>query len=120
MAPLEIGVVCGHCDRFSALGSAKCVCGEDLALGGEPVERQPAPAVQAQAGISEPPPTLFGKNDLRPRRPPSGARVEAAAAVSARAQTTDSALSSSGALGKEGSDDDSHATLLALSEPALD
>ena len=115
MAPLEIGVVCGHCDRYSALGSAKCACGEDLALG-----REPAAAVQAQAGISEPPPTLFAKNDLRPRRPPSGARVEAAASVSARAQTNDSALSSSGALSKVASDDDSHATLLALSEPALE
>jgi hypothetical protein len=120
MAPLEIGVVCGHCDRYSALGSAKCVCGENLALGGEPAGREPAAGVQAQAGISEPPPTLFGKNDLRPRRSPSGARVEAAAAVSARAKTNDSALSSSGALSKEGSDDDSHATQLALSEPALE
>jgi pSer/pThr/pTyr-binding forkhead associated (FHA) protein len=113
MAPLEIGVVCGRCDRYSALGTAKCACGEDLALGKEPA------AVHAQVGISEPPPTLFGKNDLRPRRPPSEAGFEAAASVAARAQTNESALSSSGALNKEVSGD-SHGTSLALSEPALE
>src|SRR5258708_32075724 len=99
MAPLEIGVVCGHCDRYSALGTAKCACGEDLVLEKE------AAAVHAQVGISEPPPTLFAKNDLRPRRPPSGAAMEAAAAVGARAQTNESALSSSGASSKEVLDD---------------
>jgi len=113
MAPLEIGVVCGHCERYSALGTAKCACGEDLALGKEPA------AVHAQVGISEPPPTLFGKNDLRRRRPPSGAGFEAAASVAARAQTNESALSSSGALNEEVSGD-SHGTSLALSEPALE
>jgi pSer/pThr/pTyr-binding forkhead associated (FHA) protein len=113
MAPLEIGVVCGHCDRYSALGTVKCACGEDLALGKEPA------AVHAQVGISEPPPTLFAKNDLRPRRPPSNRGIEAASAMGARAQTNESALSSSGAIGKEISDD-TRATSRALSEPALE
>jgi hypothetical protein len=29
----EFGVVCGRCDRYSSLGTARCVCGDPLSLG---------------------------------------------------------------------------------------
>jgi pSer/pThr/pTyr-binding forkhead associated (FHA) protein len=88
---VEIGIVCGRCDRYSPFGAKACSCGADLALGAVPEE------LRAEAGISEPPPIVFGQDKLKPRRPASGPRIEASAPVSVSAQRGGSALSSSGA-----------------------
>jgi pSer/pThr/pTyr-binding forkhead associated (FHA) protein len=90
-----IGVVCGLCERYSVLGTSTCACGNALAIRGE--QRSPAPAdVRAQAGMAEPTSALFGKDDLRPRRGPSGI-VTPAPVRAARAKGSESALSSTGA-----------------------
>jgi pSer/pThr/pTyr-binding forkhead associated (FHA) protein len=96
--PVEIGVVCGRCERYSVLGSITCACGAPLAL-----EPEPAQELRARAGISEPPPLLF-QDKLKPRRSPSsGSSIETAAPVSASAQRSGSALSSSGAFDEQAS-----------------
>jgi pSer/pThr/pTyr-binding forkhead associated (FHA) protein len=82
---VEIGVVCGRCDRYSPLGTAACSCGASLALRTGPEE------FRAEAGGSEPP--LLWQDKLKPRRAPSG--PEAVAAVAVSAQRAESALSSS-------------------------
>jgi pSer/pThr/pTyr-binding forkhead associated (FHA) protein len=47
----------------------------------------------ARAGISEPPPSLFAKDELKPRRPPSGPRFQTASG-GGRPQAPEMALSS--------------------------
>jgi pSer/pThr/pTyr-binding forkhead associated (FHA) protein len=89
----ELGIVCGRCDWYSAMGTSACSsCGAGLTLA-------PPPSVRAPA--TEPPPSLFGGEQLKPRKPPSSAAIPAAPLsrpVSAvRAQGGDSAVSSSGA-----------------------
>src|SRR5580658_553248 len=92
---VEIGVVCGRCDRYSPLGAKACSCGTALALGPAPNE------LRAEAGISEPPPLIFGQDKLKPRKSPSEPMVAAPVAVSA--QRGGSALSSSRAFDDEAS-----------------
>jgi pSer/pThr/pTyr-binding forkhead associated (FHA) protein len=93
---VEIGVVCGRCDRYSPLRTKACSCGALLALGPPPEE------VIAQAGISEPPaPSIFETDKLKPRKSPSGPEVAAPVAVSA--QRGGSALSSARAFDDEAS-----------------
>ncbi len=90
----ELGIVCGGCDRYSALGAAEgttcAACGLALALGDAP-----AAAVQPVRGGADPPLTWFTSAELRPRRNPSrpdGAKVTSAP----RAQPTETAVSSPG------------------------
>jgi hypothetical protein len=114
--PFELGVVCGLCDRYSTLGCSRCTCGHLLGLGQAVEERAaatppqtasgpgpardvlqvtaPRSAVQAAAGLSEPPPSLFATDELRPRRTTSSGSNAALAGVAPRAQERDSALSS--------------------------
>jgi pSer/pThr/pTyr-binding forkhead associated (FHA) protein len=92
---VEIGVVCGRCDRYSGLGARMCSCGASLALTSGTGE------LRAEAGISEPPPLIFGQDKLKPRKSPSGPEVAAPVAVSA--QRGGSALSSSRAFDDEAS-----------------
>jgi pSer/pThr/pTyr-binding forkhead associated (FHA) protein len=119
---LELGIVCGRCDWYSAMGTAVCAsCGSSLGLAlpprgsaagvpkppplvaaAPPVEAPPLVAVptpSASFGQTEPPTSLFGA-ELKPRRP-SGQGVAAPPAsrpISAlHAHGGDSAVSSSGA-----------------------
>jgi hypothetical protein len=92
MGGFLIGVVCGRCDRYNAMGTASCSCGNDLAIGGQ----APPTAVRARAGLTDPPTSLFGRDELKPRRG-SGPGIPAAPISAVRAQAGDSAVSSSGA-----------------------
>jgi pSer/pThr/pTyr-binding forkhead associated (FHA) protein len=108
----EIGIVCGRCDLYSAMGTATCPgCGYHLALfshaegssepgeSAEPSEAsEQAEAVTGKAAFeTEPPPHSILGEPLRPRRvgssPGAGAGVRA---IPAHA-LSDSAVSSSGA-----------------------
>ena len=102
----ELGIVCGRCDWYGAMGTAACQsCGSSLTLGPAAavpaLVSPPAPvAPPARVPVTDPPTSLFGA-DLKPRRPPSGVAIAAPPAsqgISAlRAQGGDSAVSSSGA-----------------------
>ena len=70
----ELGIVCGRCDWYGAMGTAACQsCGSSLTLGPTPPP--------ARAPLTDPPTSLFG-NDLKPRRPPSGVAIAAPIALS--------------------------------------
>jgi hypothetical protein len=100
---LELGIVCGRCDWYNAMGAGSCdSCGSALTL--QPVDSLPRPPVApAHREPWQPPepPSLFADNDLRPRRPPSGKSGAVAPASGSfgglRAKGGDSAVSSSGA-----------------------
>jgi pSer/pThr/pTyr-binding forkhead associated (FHA) protein len=73
----DIGVVCGRCDRYNAIGTATCACGRTLALAGRNPE---APAVESSpvdTGSPATPFSVFATDDLRLRRPPSASRAKA-------------------------------------------
>jgi len=106
---IELGVACGRCDRYNALGSEACSCGQALAIGLPPPS---VPSVKAatKAAVEAPPPSLFEQDVLKPRRVPSASAASAPRPAGApgvprprtvtaavRAQASDSALSSSGA-----------------------
>jgi pSer/pThr/pTyr-binding forkhead associated (FHA) protein len=95
----EIGIVCGRCDFYSAMGAKACsACGNDLALVSR-TERIAGP-VSGRGGLTEPP-SPFTSDPLKPRKYPSG---QVAAPINAiRAQAGDSAVSSSGAFDDRGS-----------------
>ena len=89
----ELGIVCGRCDWYSAMGVASCTsCGSVLALEAPPPSRAP---------VTEPPTSLFGQDQLKPRKPPSSTSIAAAPMArpisAVRAQGGESAVSSSGA-----------------------
>jgi pSer/pThr/pTyr-binding forkhead associated (FHA) protein len=110
---LEIGVVCGQCDRYSPLGTATCACGHGLGLGRDRVQGEPfAPA---EAGISAPLGTLWAKDDLKLRRVPSAPSAAEVVPVGGRAQASESALSSANVF-----DDENSAPARARSEPSLE
>jgi pSer/pThr/pTyr-binding forkhead associated (FHA) protein len=92
----ELGIVCGRCDWYGPMGTAVCQsCGASLSLG---PARTVAPP--ARVPLTEPPPSIFGGDQLVPRKPPSSTGMTAAPSrpISAlRAQGGDSAVSSSGA-----------------------
>jgi pSer/pThr/pTyr-binding forkhead associated (FHA) protein len=100
-----LGIVCGRCDWYGAVGTATCKsCGSSLALGplqpaaaSDPAMADSAPSRGPQ---TEPPTSLFSGDALKPRKPPtgSGGAAPTPRAISAlRAQAGDSAVSSSGA-----------------------
>jgi pSer/pThr/pTyr-binding forkhead associated (FHA) protein len=95
--PFEIGVVCSQCERYCALGAAACTCGHALkAPAGGPARGASRPklsAVNAEAGLEGPPSTLFGRDDLKPRRV---AGAPAAAAGTEGPQAGESGVSSPG------------------------
>ena len=102
---LELGVVCGRCDRYSAMGTPACAeCGmaldmgtpADAAAGADRSPPPPAP-VEAMAGSPAPTSFLFAGEHLKPRRPPSGQGFPAGSVSTVRAQGGESALSSPGA-----------------------
>jgi pSer/pThr/pTyr-binding forkhead associated (FHA) protein len=94
----ELGIVCGRCDWYSAIGTTKCAsCGAVLAIGES--ERAPHSTDSLSGGTPSHPrvevPSLFAGEKLKPRRgveSPSSGQMAVA-----RAQRTDSAVSSSGA-----------------------
>ena len=110
---IELGVVCGRCDWYSAMGVATCAsCGASLAIGGTP---------PARAGLTERP-ALFASEQLRARRPPSGTVGAAPGSrpISAvRAQAGESAVSSSGAFDGRASNRQ-RAAARAPSDPSLE
>jgi pSer/pThr/pTyr-binding forkhead associated (FHA) protein len=111
---LEIGVVCGQCARYSAMGTATCACGQDLALGiGESEAIEVAPQ---QRRISNPALDLWAKDDLKLRRPPSAPSPNEAVPSGGRPHGTESALSSSGVFDDEISGDARARTELSLEE----
>jgi pSer/pThr/pTyr-binding forkhead associated (FHA) protein len=74
---LELGVVCGACDAYSPMGTARCPsCGHDLAL-----FRQKAPSVVPPPPDTKGPPLLVQQPSKSPtiqpalRRPDSGPRA---------------------------------------------
>ena len=88
----ELGVVCGRCDWYSAMGMASCTsCGAALGLGGPeyPETDTPPPpvSVEAMAGVAAPPSPLFAGDELKPRRPASGPGFAAVGTTSIRVQT---------------------------------
>ncbi len=100
---LALGIACGRCDWYSAMGTAKCPsCGHSLALGAPaaPGAMAAPAAAPAPRSLAETP--LF-VGELRPRKPASGVAIPAApvsvrgAAAAAGAQDPNSAVSSSGA-----------------------
>ncbi len=126
--PFEIGVVCGRCDRYCTLGTAACACGSPLRLG--EISEAPAPPsllpellssipapVQATAGLSEPPPSLFATDGLRPRRTRSAGGLPAVTAGSLRVTEAESALSSPRAFDEDGAGDAEGALLRPESSP---
>jgi pSer/pThr/pTyr-binding forkhead associated (FHA) protein len=113
----EIGVVCGQCDRYSVMGVTTCTCGNLLSIGEAPHSPTPAP-VHAQAGIAELSSPLFGKDELKPRRAPSGPGMPAAI-TAVRAHGGETAVSSSGAFDDKVSAS-ARATSSERSEPSLE
>jgi hypothetical protein len=96
---LALGIACGRCDWYSAMGTAKCAsCGHSLALS-EPA----APDVSPGSMATEPripfgdAPAFIDRAALRPRKPPSSVGIAAAPLSSRGAQEGHSAVSSSGA-----------------------
>jgi hypothetical protein len=71
---IQLGVVCGRCDRYSLLGSEACECGHLLAVGERPrAAAAPAPVeangpLEGKAGAEVPPSVFFDKDGLKPRR----------------------------------------------------
>jgi pSer/pThr/pTyr-binding forkhead associated (FHA) protein len=109
-----LGIACGRCDWYSAMGTAICPsCGNGLSLGLVPVA--------APISRRTPPegPALIGPSDLVPRRPPSSVTAAAAPMSTRSPQDAQSAVSSSGAF-----DDKISATMRAGvragSEPTLE
>ena len=104
--PFDIGVVCSQCERYCALEAAACACGHALkAPAGGPARAASRPklsAVNAEAGLEGPPSTLFGRDDLKPRRVPgapgaaAGAGASAAGAGTEGPQAGESGVSSPG------------------------
>lgn len=92
---VQIGIVCGKCDWYSAMGATACAsCGNALAVGGAHA-RVPHDSVHGEAGPPDPPSSAFEPGELVPRRFPSSGRHRAA--TSARSpQAGESAVSSSG------------------------
>jgi pSer/pThr/pTyr-binding forkhead associated (FHA) protein len=64
---IEVGIVCGRCDTYSAIGSVRCAaCGNDLAL---VTRRQTQGRMEAVATPPDPPASLVFSDPLKPRRP---------------------------------------------------
>ncbi len=91
-----LGVVCCRCDRYKVLGAPVCSCGHELAL--EPAPPFPKalslgpggpPTSLASPADERTPSSVFGAEELKPRRSPSGNREQ-----TMRAQRDQSALSS--------------------------
>src|SRR5689334_5086840 len=123
----EIGIVCGRCDAYSNMGTARCAsCGNDLALSpfaraaaAPPVIEAPAPpppAAPLRRSQTEPPASYLGA-DLRPRKHPSGTMTSPVSAI--RAQGGDSAVSSSGGFDNRASAKMRAGQKLPQSEPRI-
>jgi hypothetical protein len=95
----EIGVVCGECERHNALGAEACACGRALKVvaprEGRAASRPKLAAVQGEAGLEGPTSSLFGRNDLKPRRGPGAPGDASASLRPLRPQAAESGVSSS-------------------------
>jgi hypothetical protein len=111
----EIGIVCGRCDTYAAMGTPGCPsCGNALALYTRP-EKIAGP-LSGRGGLTEPPPSsLFGEGLTK--RKISDPAVPAINAIAA--QAGESAVSSSGAFDNRGSAAMRTASPRPLSEPRV-
>jgi pSer/pThr/pTyr-binding forkhead associated (FHA) protein len=114
----ELGVVCGRCDWYSAIGTARCTaCGAALALdaaapasgpdrpksgtsaatavSARPATQRPPSSVEAIAGVAQPMSPLFAGDELKPRRHPSGPGFASSPPSAVRAHGAESAVWSS-------------------------
>jgi hypothetical protein len=90
---LALGIACGRCDWYSAMGTATCPeCGQSLAMGA-----LGASGGQAESGSGPASKSLIDRADLVPRKPPSSVGIPAAPVSARPAQEANSAVSSSGA-----------------------
>ena len=84
---LALGIACGRCDWYSAMGTAKCPsCGQSLSLGAAVAPAAPA-AVLRSGGRSRARPAALAETAAlhrraAPRKPPSGVAILAAPAAS--------------------------------------
>jgi len=110
----EIGVVCGRCDTYSAMGTEGCPsCGNALALFTK-AERIAGP-LSGRGGVTEPPPSALFTQGLKPRKMSDpGMPINAIAA-----QAGESAVSSSGAFDSRGSAAMRSAARSTTSEPRV-
>jgi pSer/pThr/pTyr-binding forkhead associated (FHA) protein len=85
---IQLGVACGRCDRYNALGSETCACGHALALAEAPATPKPTPRTAAKA--APPPASLFESEVLKPRWAPGtpGGPAAAGAPVAPRTATS--------------------------------
>jgi len=83
----EVGIVCGRCDAFNAIGVMRCTsCGNDLAL----MARRAS--VTTQAVVAEAPVSSMFSDPLKPRRVSPAAGMPAV--TDARAEAVEKPLSS--------------------------
>ena len=99
----ELGVVCGRCDSYAALGTTSCAgCGASLALGEPSDARTPATSAPSEvveaAGGFDTKSALFAGDQLRPRRPATGPGAHASNPITVRGHGAGSAVSSPGTL----------------------
>ena len=80
--PFDVGLVCGRCDRYSALGVTRCECGEPLALRSDAVRSLSgsfAPVRdEAPSPPLDPPPAGPSTKPLIPVADPSSPLIEEA------------------------------------------
>lgn len=110
----ELGVVCGRCDTYAAIGTTTCPsCGNGLALFTRQ-ERAAAPPT-GRVGMTEPPPSVL--DGLTPRKPSKPGIPAPINAVTSRGG--ESAVSSSGAFDNKGSAAMRAAAPRPVSEPRI-
>jgi pSer/pThr/pTyr-binding forkhead associated (FHA) protein len=117
----ELGIVCGRCDWYSAMGTAACAsCGAGLAMGdAEPSSPVPKAAALSEEDAPAPPSaSLFVGGELKPRKPPSSGGIASAPVSAARASRGESAVSSSGAF--DGKVSSTHIRAGRAVEPSLE
>jgi pSer/pThr/pTyr-binding forkhead associated (FHA) protein len=97
----ELGIVCGRCDWYSAIGTTKCEsCGALLAIGLTERTQSAASVSASPARGKDEVPSLFANEKLKPRRAAEGGP----SITPSNAQRAESAVSSSGAFDDKASE----------------
>jgi pSer/pThr/pTyr-binding forkhead associated (FHA) protein/ribosomal protein L40E len=111
----ELGIVCGRCDAYAPMGTPACgSCGHNLAI----LTRSDTKKLErvGKPPLTEPP-SAFVPGELKPRKDPSG--IHKAPINAIRAQSGDSAVSSSGAFDDKASAQVPVARPVKQSEPRV-
>jgi FHA domain len=104
----ELGIVCGRCDSYSAIGTTSCAsCGAPLAM--DQPSSPPPPPSRGKSQTADIPFQLFAADELRPRRSSSSKSPTVPPAMpgrspgirAVRAQGGETAVSSSGAFDRQ-------------------